>query len=63
MTTTAASRQALGRYGESVAARLTRAQVFVLPQKALTKGATYRVNFAGTIDGTAFTRSFSFQPS
>ncbi|RYZ13072.1 MAG: CAP domain-containing protein [Comamonadaceae bacterium] len=45
------------------AARLTRAQVFVLPQKALTKGATYRVNFAGTIDGTAFTRSFSFQPS
>ncbi|MDP9902496.1 hypothetical protein [Variovorax ginsengisoli] len=45
------------------AQRLTAAQVFVLAQQALTKGASYRATFDGTIDGAAFSRSFSFQPA
>ena len=44
------------------AQRLGAAQVFVLPQQALVKGAGYHATFDGTIDGNAFSRSFSFQP-
>lgn len=42
---------------------LTAAQVFVIPQQALTKGATYKVELAGTVDGTAFLRRFAFVPA
>lgn len=44
------------------AQRLGAAQVFVLPRQALVKGAGYHATFDGTIDGNAFSRSFSFQP-
>lgn len=43
--------------------RLTQAQIFVIPQSALTKGTTYQVNFSGTVDGKAFSRAFSFKPA
>ena len=42
---------------------LTSAQVYVLPQKALGSGTSYQVSFTGTVDGTAFTRSFRFTPA
>lgn len=45
------------------AQRLSAAQVFVIPQQPLVKGASYRATFDGTIDGNAFSRSFSFQPA
>ena len=42
---------------------LTSAQVYVVPQKALVGGTSYQVNYSGTVDGTAFTRSFRFTPT
>lgn len=43
--------------------RLAASQVFVVPERALRKGASYQVNFTGTVDGKAFNRTFSFTPS
>lgn len=68
------SRSIIGPTGNSVATttldstndpeqRLTKAQIFVLPQSTLTKGASYQVSFTGTIDGKAFSRIFNFKPA
>lgn len=35
-------------------------QAFVIPREGLAVSTTYQVNVAGTVDGTAFSRSFSF---
>ncbi len=43
--------------------RLTKAQIFILPQSTLIKGAPYQVSFTGTIDGKTFNRAFNFKPA
>lgn len=35
-------------------------QAFVIPRETLQAGATYQVNLAGTVNGEAFSRSFTF---
>lgn len=43
--------------------RLTNAQLFLVPQSALTPGANYQVIFTGNVNGIPFNRAFRFTPS
>ena len=45
------------------AGEVTANEFFVVPTSALTAGTTYSVTVAGTVDGAAFTKIFTFTPA
>jgi len=50
----------LYHYTDDPQGELAANQAFVIPRSALSLGTTYTASVTGTVDGTAFTRTFSF---